>query len=349
MDKFEKSLKHEKEKYKDIQVPYTLRLSVEKTLSTLPPQRRSRFFWSWNLTAAVLVVLVTVVVLNSDIPYMIKHIVQNAAVSLSERGTEKNQLPTSPVVPADKAKDIINPYHPVIFSFMNNNEGFSNAQVLGGSRDGKWFSIDDFNIKYNNKNVKAQDFIDDPSMNGKQVDTDIVKGNEKFKFYSMKGVFAEAIQAGDKPTLSVSQASGQKSLNLKFHPFSMEEEFTIGLNGEWNALPRLPKLLQDQKSFSVDIDNDGKEETVRITELKNTENSPGNIDLQIELEKNGIKTLIQKSQNVASKRYHVLALDLNEDGKLEIIIETRGPAGGIHVYEIIDGYANIVLSYDSGE
>lgn len=243
----------------------------------------------------------------------------------------------------------VNPYHPIVFSYKKDKDMFSDATFIGGSKDGKWFDINDFNIRCNNKDVEAQDFIGDNSLNGNKVKIDVIKGNEMFKFYSIERGFDEIIQISDEPTFYVSEASCQEELNIKFHPFTMDGKFLIGVNGEWNALPRSPKLLKDNKSFSIDVDSDGKDEIVRIMESESDSSMPVKVDLKIELEKDGKKTLIEKLKYVDPKYYSVLALDVNGDGKLEIIIQNRGAAGGIQIYQIIGDKVNKVLSYDSGE
>lgn len=262
----------------------------------------------------------------------------------------ENKTPEPPKVPPTNAlPSEINPYHPIVFSYKGENNVHAKATFLGASKDGKWFKIEDFGVKCNGKDVFPQNFLDDDSLQNATVDIETMKGKETFKFYSSVRVISEALKITAKPTFFVSPASCQLFLDIKLPSLNEEERFIIGVNGEWNALPRVPKLLQDKKSFSVDVDGDGKDETIRVTESKTSSEGTHNTNAKIELEKNGKKILIEDAKYLDPKAYSVWAVDLNGDGKLEIIIENTGAAGGIIAYEITGDKVNMVLSFDGGE
>lgn len=244
-------------------------------------------------------------------------------------------------------KLIINPYHPIVFMGGSYDGNLSKATVLGGYQNNKWYTIDDFDYFIKEKKVPLQSFLDNQSLQESSVDTNLLKGNETFKFYSNSQLISTVNAKGSKPTMFVSPASAQASLNFNIENVNTKENFIIGVNGDWNALPRAPKILSDN-SFLIDLDNDNIIEKITANFI---ETSKDDYKVVVEVEKGNKKIKVSESYmgKESLKYFKMMALDLNGDDKMEIIDYTAGATGGISVGEI-NGYEfKNVLGYDSGE
>jgi len=246
----------------------------------------------------------------------------------------------------------INEYHPIVFAFKDEEGIFSKAEVLGGSKDGEWFSITDFNIE--GKYVSDEDFYGEP-IDANYVDIDLVKGGEIYKFYSQNKCIAK--RKGMKPTLTIPPINGEKILTIENEPFEANEDFAIGINGQWNPLPRVAKALFGENIYSVDIDNDGKDETLRIEEWKTEDKniiedtSIDEIEVDIIIQKNGTNIMVRKIlvDGIYIESYDVLLLDINGDNKLEILTVERGHNTCVYAYELDGDKVNKVLRYYNGD
>jgi len=244
-------------------------------------------------------------------------------------------------------KSIINPYHPIAFMGGAYDGELSKATVLGGYQNNKWYTIDDFDYFIKEKKVPLQSFLDNQSLQESSVDTNLLKGNETFKFYSNSQLLSTVNAKGSKPTMFVSPASAQASLNFNIENVNTKEKFIIGVNGDWNALPRIPKVLSDN-SYLIDLDNDNAPEKVTANFI---ETSKDYYKVVVEMEKNNKKIKVSEGNMTKEslKYFKIMILDLNGDGKMEIITYTTGTAGGISIVEINGNEVKNVLGYDSGE
>ena len=251
----------------------------------------------------------------------------------------------------------INSYHPIVFATNYNDENtISNANVIGGSNNGKWFDVEDFDIRCEGKAVTIDDFFSSSDLQGKEVYIPLVNGNESFKFYSFNKLIAETKVENKLPKMSVSEASCQEFIDVEVRPFKTDEDLLIGINGDWNPLPSLPKAIDGQYAFSVDMDGDGEDEVVKIVGENekvlddNGDIIPGMIKKNIVIEKGDQNTVIENFlYQDSSENFEFFVLDLNGDGKLEVVTYLSSTAGFLTVFELNDGKANAVLGMDLGE
>ncbi len=230
----------------------------------------------------------------------------------------------------------VNQYHPVIIARKRSGGSFSEAYVIGGSKDGKWYKLSDFNFP-------------EDSFDKVYVDIDLVKGGETYKLYSSEKLIATV--KGEKPTYMISAASGNQLLQVKMGSLNIEDNFFIGVNGDWNALPRALNVIESNV-YSVDLDNDGKEEILRLTETPSNEaNSSDSKDVQLTVEADGKSVIVGQEtvDGIYVSDYLVFAIDLNGDGKLEIIIAALGHNTSLAVIEFADGQFNEVLNFYNGD
>lgn len=275
-----------------------------------------------------------------------------ASPEVKVQSTEPNKPQASTIEGGISKNFVTNEYHPIVFGFKDENGFFSNTEVLGGSKGNKWFKVTDFDIK--GKYVKPEDFLKG-DIKENFVDINLVKGGETFKFYSEDKLVAT--EKGMKPTLTISPANGEKILGVSLTSLKVDDNFIIGVNGEWNALPRIPKILDQQKTFAIDLDGDGKDEVIRM-KVSNTANESGQKDSNSGM--TNIETVVQKDSNEVlvsktsidgeyTKNFKVITLDLNGDGKLEILTVESGHNMSISAYEVEKDKAKMVLHYYNGD
>lgn len=270
-----------------------------------------------------------------------KQSIQTSSNTKSETKSEVTKTTPQIVYGDTSSKFVVNAYHPVIFAFKDNNGFFSNAEVLGGSKDDKWFKITDFKIK--GRYVKPEDFLQE-SINENYVDTDLVKGDETYKFYSQNKFIAK--ETGAKPILTIPPANGENILSVKVNTFKADEDFVIGINGEWDALPRIPKQ-HNKTTYTIDLDGDGKDEILSIV-VKNKEKDK-NINIIIKRNGQNIQIAEISVDGEYIEDYKVLTLDINGDGKLEILTVEFGHNTSVSAYQINNGVASETLHFYNGD
>ena len=242
--------------------------------------------------------------------------------------------------PEKSSEFTINNYHPIVFCSLNNQKSFSQVTILGGFKDNKWADLDSFSYKLT---TDKQD-----SESGNFVNTDLIKGNESFKFYSGEKFIKTSAGTKKKPLYYISPASGQKILTCDIEPVTTDNLSTsviYGINGTWNALPRIAEKTGDDK-YTVDLDNDGKKEI--ITFAKSTQ-AGSMIYATLNMDKNGLTIPVLEAEYAINDVFNIAMLDLNGDGKLEIIAYQTGSAGFVSVYEFEQNQFKQVLIHDSGE
>jgi hypothetical protein len=106
----------------------------------------------------------------------------------------------------------------------------------------------------------------------------LLKGGEDYRFYDAKRYLTTV--KGQRPVLSYSPASGNSYFDVKLARFSAKAQMVIGINGEWDALPRRPRWVNGRRA-TVDLDNDGNEETLSITEAKQVHDGETTTEVKI--------------------------------------------------------------------
>jgi len=335
MKNLEDALRLEKESYENVQVPQQLTRKVGSILDNLPPQRKSCSLWTRKLVAAAAVLLIISSMLYHQVPSKMRSMLKEAFNSIPKRGTEKDIKKGA--LPVKE-----NQYHPVVLAFKDPEGQFSRVVVLGGSKDGKWYSINDF--KMAGKYIAFADFPYNEGQDFRNyVDLDLVKGNEVYNFYARRKLAGKS--KGEKPILSVPQSAPKKILEVKIDTLKADDDFLIGINGGWNGLPRVPTFFSGLNGCTVDLESDGIEETVYSQIIS------GN--LKVFLEKNGGGILIKevpKELVDVMQTPKIRVLDINGDGKLEIIIVLKNSyETTVEAYQYVNNTLEKVLSYYVGE
>lgn len=286
-------------------------------------------------------------------------------VSPATSNTQKHNDETPQVTPVKKNDFVANPYHPIIIEWKDEKGIFSCGSLLGGSKDGKWLEIENFKVNYNGKLMSKEEYneaiMEESSKTGKEIKNwgkiDLLKGNETFRFYSDKSLIA-SVKAKDSGSYC-QWSTGDLMVNAYTDSFQSEQDLLIGINGDWNALPRVMTASSDKNTFEVDLDCDGKEELVKIQDFI-PKKEFGEFGKRIILVKDGNSMLV--SEIVFDDSYFknedkdklelikIMALDLNGDGRLEIITKVSyGYGVSITAYEIKDNKIKPVLGYYDGD
>jgi len=335
MKSLEEALRLEKENYEKEQVPQQLKRRVGVVLDNLPTQKRSYSSWSRKLVTAAAVLFILSSILYLQVPNKMGALFKEAFNSIPKRGTVKD---------IDKAALPVgeNPYHPVVLAFRNLEKQFSKVVVLGGSKDGKWYNITDFKIT--GKYTAFEDFPYNEKQDFRNyVDLDLIKGNEVYNFYSSRKLVGKS--KGEKSILSVPQSAPEKILEVNIDSLKADDDFLVGINGGWNSLPRVPLVMLGFNGCKVDLEGDGIEEAVYSQLVK------GN--LKFFLEKNGKEILIKEVSNElvdVMQTPKIRMLDINGDGKLEIIIVVKNTyETTVEAYQYVNNKAEKVLRYYVGE
>jgi len=224
----------------------------------------------------------------------------------------------------------------VVISFKHGADHFSSGAVMGGILNEQWIVIEDlklngsFNEEINNTNG-------------------LVKDNDLFHFYSSyKKV---AVQKITKTTLRVSQSSGETILSAYFDPIQVDDKFLIGISGEWEAQPRILEVSDDEKSYRVDIEGDGMLDDIIVEDIEIEQTDYYSDGIRVSLKKDNqlilITEMIVDGEYISD--YDIVAIDLNGDNKLEIIISAVGHNYYIAAYEFKESKFNRVLDFYDGD
>lgn len=279
---------------------------------------------------------------------------KNNTGKIKAKSVQNNKSPAPTTSKKNSLNFVANAYHPIIFAYKDENNVFSRAYVLGGSGGNKWFKITDFNLR--GRLTKPEDFSVPQDMsseefqriiNNNYVDIDLAKGGETYKFYSNDKFITRS--KGMKPTLTINGSTLDKILLVKVNPFKAEDDFIVGINGEWNALPRVPRLLENN-TYALDMDGDSDNDILRLVQLSK-KSKEETIDIDVILEKDGKNILVDKIlvDGTYTASYRVLTLDINGDGRLEVLTVQSGHNTRIGAYEIDNGIAKLVLEYYNGD
>lgn len=227
-------------------------------------------------------------------------------------------------------------YNPIIISVRNFETGkLEGGIVVGGSVNNQWVEVDDFVLPNQGSKAYLEEF-----------DIDLVKGRENYKIFADNSYLGSVV--GGKPSYSYTPSSGTHTIEIEFiRQLDIRENVAIGIDCNWNVLPRTPEILENNNGYSIDLDNDGIYEIFKVV----SENEGSGYRDYI-FQKNDIETInfassfVDIANNIWSK---ILFADLNGDDKLEIIIISMGHERSIGIYEYKDGLIEEVLEYYEGD
>lgn len=106
-------------------------------------------------------------------------------------------------------------------------------------------------------------------------------------------------------------------LHINVNQFVPDGNFVIGYHGSWNALPRLPKRIGNG-IYELDIDNDGSNEIITVEFVSNNRDI---VRSRLYVESMNDKILVTEMEIMEEylDTYTLYTLDLNGDGKMELI------------------------------
>ncbi len=249
--------------------------------------------------------------------------------------------------PAAAAGSVINDNHPIIVAGVG---------LIGGCKDGEWLKVESVQKTYKGKAI-------DPNYNGPAivVDMPLLRGGETYRLYSSQGVVGSG--TGSKVTFQVDGA-GNVYYRVKIRPSAKgTRKWRFAINGDWDAMPRPLKV--NKKGYTVDVDGDGREETIRVQTRSDRPTKGGSSGqsgseegseenakvVTFTLEMNGKSTRLAQLtiDGTYAEQYEVAAIDLNGDGWLEFVFTTSGHNDSLKVVDVTQGKARTVLSSYSGD
>jgi hypothetical protein len=255
----------------------------------------------------------------------------------------------APATRPSAAAMVIGDYHPILIAFGadRGSRSIRQGSALGGSRGGKWFGIGALPMKarliddgYSSASEKeqARNFVTTP----------LLKGGEDYRFYNAKQYLATV--KGQRPLLSYSPASGNRYFGVKLARLSASGRMVIGISGEWDAVPRRPRWANRRRG-TVDLDNDGSEETLTIGEAKLVREGEAMTQVKVWVQR-GKKRILADSIEVDgtyTDSYELHWIDLDGDGKLELVTATFGHNTSVTAKVFTGSAFKPVLSYYMGD
>lgn len=282
---------------------------------------------------AVLIILIILI-----LPKISEQNMNGENVSIKFTDDVKTTSVPKEVLIADNVKNEnnFNEYHPIVFTIKNQEGIFDEAFLIGGSKDGKWYLRSDFELPEN-------------SIDKDYINIDLAKGGEEYRFYSQNKFITSS--TGEKPTYFISQASGSGILEVRFDSFKANEKYLIGLNAKWDVFPIIPKFLDNHTCF-VDLDSDGQEEILKVLKTKSNKGNNKDakeIEFVIESKNNRIIVDNRLLDGIYAKEYIIFVLDLNGDGKMEIMSVLIGHNISLNVKQFNDGKISNVFGFYDGD
>lgn len=239
----------------------------------------------------------------------------------------------------DTARQVgINQYHPVIYSI------YDGATVLGGSKDGRWYFPECMRRK-------SLEELADGEERPYKVEHELLKGDEVFKVYSKNGYIGE-VKAAGTPSYYEYVSTGDEVLTFPLESkFESYGPLVIGVNGEWDAMPRKLKNGDEKNTYKIDMDNDGKEEIIRRIDDKS--NLPERVlfSSKLEIIKDDISIVVYSFESTfdGARDYNWSVLDLNGDGKYEVITEEEGHCCSFQVHNIENYKSEVIFRHYWGD
>jgi hypothetical protein len=245
--------------------------------------------------------------------------------------------------------------HPAFFSF-----GDREAHILGGSVQSKWRKVSDYRLK--GKYTTADDFLSNRMGNESAgfknfVELELIGGGETYQLLRCAaGICASAGSVkGGKAIYFFAAASGSHHLDIETDPIPADKSaFFIGLQADWNPLPRSVQR-SGPSNVSIDLDGDGSVETVIVTAPRAAA-APARPDapkgkLTIAVQRGAARSTVVETEldDVYSSVWNYGVVDLNGDGKLEIVQVSSGHNTAVGVYEPGTAQSQAVLDWYMGD
>lgn len=255
-----------------------------------------------------------------------------AALAFSQKAT--GQISATP-------EGNVNENHPIVVVGVG---------LIGGCRAGEWLKVEDAPKTHQGKAIDSN-YSGAPIV----VDVPLLRGGESYRLYSAQG--AVGTGTGSKVTVEVDGA-GNTYYRVKIKPASKPtRKWLFAINGHWDAIPRV--LKANRKGYTVDVDGDGHEETIRVRTRKSRPaqgegDSEGQENAKVvtfTLEMNGksFRLMELTIDGTYAEKYEVAAIDLNGDGRLEFVFTTTGHNQSLKVVDLVQGKPQVVLDSYSGD
>ncbi len=213
------------------------------------------------------------------------------------RAQEKTKLNTGYSNGKDYKKKEKKNYFPFIISSNVEWKTFE-GYLFGGYTDGKWYQLDDFKI---NKNKRI----------------DLVSGKEVYKICSIDKLLGD--YSCKYPKYSIDYSAGWKFDTFNYSMGKYNNYcLIVGVSGDWNPLPRIPKKNKDGTEYLIDIDGDGVME--KFVSKKSNDDLEKN-DWYLETKKK--KSIVFEGSEMEWLDF--MFADLNGDNIMELIF-----IGGAH-------------------
>lgn len=241
-------------------------------------------------------------------------------------------------------------YNAVIYVYLYEEGQDLLGTIAGGSKDGKWYNHTALPITINGKTRDLMGEIPENEAYESPIPclTPFLKQGDSVVFYSLSGEKFPPALAG-KISYSASAASGESFLDVSFEisqpPF---EELLVGINGEWNALitPTKRESTKETFSFTSLLKEAGEAVTATFTATKRKN---GELFYKSALKIGDKEWPLTNIEAEDPKDVSGFFIDLNGDGKNELILYVTGVWGTFSVYEIGDAEPDRIMGLDFGD
>ena len=268
----------------------------------------------------------------------------------AEAAPSPSASPAQPIAPAPAGPSaVVNENHPIVVAGVG---------LIGGSKDRAWLKLQSAPKTFKGKPIDPN-YIGGPIV----VDMPMVRGGETYRLYTPKGVVGSG--TGSKVAFQVDGA-GNEFHRVKIKPAAKgTPKWLFAINGDWDAIPR--PLKTTKKGYAIDVDGDGREETIRVRttqeKLANagasgqgesaaeaqSQNNTKVVTFTLEMNGKSSRLMQLTVDGTYTEQYQVAAIDLNGDGWLEFVFTTGGHNDSLEVVDVARGKPETVLSTYSGD